>query len=651
MRKLILSLLALLSAVVSLAQNYDAHKAFTADPYLIRDNAYRSANGSPGAGYWQNAVNYSINASFDTSNNILKGTEIIEYSNKSPDSLDFLWLELDQNADMENSLAQSLKQPGLSPDQGKGFKLSKAAIWQNGQWKDLQYLIEDTRMQLRLQKPLAGGHSLKIKIDFSFRLLSRSAQGRAGILETKNGKIYEFGYWFPRLCVYDDLRGWNTLPFRGGGEFYLEYGNIDYKITAPAGLLAAGAGELLNGKEALNANILHNISIAKRSDTTVLIRSLKDMTVCPTKETSGKVTWHFQMKNTRDVAFALSKAFIWDGAGLQLENGKTVFVQSFYPEESISDESHWELATEFLKASIADFSKRWLEYPYPEAVSIAGKVGGMEFPAFTFDYYKLSPKSLWTIISHEIGHTWFPMIVGSDERRYPFMDEGFNTFIDIYAQQDFHQGEFAPKRDGEYAGGGGNPADEIIPVIAELQDGPTLMTPPDRMDYKYVHPLAYFKTAFGMVLLREVVLGPDRFDYAFRNYIKRWAFKHPAPVDFFRSMDNAAGADLGWFWKGWFYHNWQLDQAVTGLKYVQDDVTKGSLITIENKEQMPMPVPVTIKEANGAVLHFQLPVEVWQRGGKWEFQAPTTSKVTAVIIDEKHQLPDIDRSNNEWPKP
>jgi hypothetical protein len=272
----------------------------------------------------------------------------------------------------------------------------------------------------------------------------------------------------------------------------------------------------------------------------------------------------------------------------------------------------------------------------------------MEFPALTFDYYRAGGKGLWALLSHEIGHSWYPMIVGSDERRFPFMDEGFNTFVDIYAQQDFNHGEFAPKRDGEYAPKGGNPADEIIPVIKELQNGPTLMTPPDWMDYKYVHPLAYFKTAFGLVLLRDIVLGKDRFDYAFRNYTKNWAFKHPSPADFFRSMDNAAGEDLSWFWRGWFYNNWQLDQAITGVKYVDDDAHKGALVSIENKEQLPMPVSVEIKEANGKTQIVKLPVEIWQRGAYWTFQAPTTSKIISVVIDPKNQLPDIDRSNNIW---
>ncbi|AYD47153.1 M1 family metallopeptidase [Arachidicoccus soli] len=651
MRKLSFVVFTAILAHAAIAQNYDAHKAFAPIFYTSNGNEFRSADGAPGGSYWQNRVNYHVNVSFDTSANILKGTANIDYINNSPDKLQFLWLELDQNADMEDARGLSEMNPGIKASSEKGFKFSSISILKDGKWKPVDYIIDGTRMQLRLKDAIDGnGKALKIKIEYSFKLLKSSAGDRAGILETKNGKIYELAYWFPRMCVYDDLLGWNTLPFIGGGEFYMEYGDIDYTVTAPSGLIAVGSGELLNGKEIWNDKILKNLARAKSSEKTVVIRSLEDVknSSSPTRKTSGDVTWHFTMKNTRDVAFALSKAFMWDGAKMDLLHGKTAFAQSVYPQESVEGKSEWNRATEYLKASVEDFSRRWFEYPYPEATNVAGPIGGMEFPALTFDYYQVGGKNLWALLSHEIGHSWYPMIVGSDERRFPFMDEGFNTFVDIYAQEDFNHGEFAPKRDGEYAPKGGNPADEIIPVIRALQNGPTLMTPPDWMDYKYVHPLAYFKTAFGLVLLRDIVLGKDRFDYAFRNYTKNWAFKHPSPIDFFRSMDNAAGEDLSWFWRGWFYNNWQLDQAITTVKYIDDNVNNGALISIENKEKLPMPVSVEIKEANGKTQILKLPVEIWQRGADWTFHAPTTSKIISVTLDPNHQLPDIDRSNNVW---
>ncbi|AHF15895.1 M1 family metallopeptidase [Niabella soli] len=649
MYKFFTLLLCICYSIYSTAQNYDPNKVFAPGFYTFNGNAFRAADGTPGRAYWQNRANYAIEAAFDTTTNILSGTEVIEYINNSPNTLDYLWLELDQNVDKENSRAQSLTAPGLEPAPDKGFKLATVELNNGGAWQQAAYQVQDTRMQLRLKKALDSGKSLKLKIRFSFKLLKSSAADRAGILQTKNGKIFEFGYWFPRLCVYDDLNGWNTLPYIGGGEFYFEYGNIDYKITVPAGMLAVGSGQLLNGKELLSDKVLTHLSKAHASDKTVVIYSQEDIKKqSPTKKISGTVTWHFAMNNTRDVAFALSKAFIWDGAKIDLPSGKTAFAQSVYPEESVQGKSEWNHATEYVKASVEDFSKKWFEYPYPEATNVAGPIGGMEFPALAFDYYREGGKGLWALVSHEIGHTWYPMIVGSDERRYPFMDEGFNTFIDIYAQEDFNKGQFAPKRDGEYAPKGGNPADEIIPVIKATKNGPTLLSPPDGMDYKYVHPLAYFKTAFGLVLLRDIILGKDRFDYAFRSYTKNWAFKHPSPVDFFRTMDNAAGEDLSWFWREWFYNNWELDQAITDVKYVDGDPAKGALITIENKEQMVMPVPLAVAERNGHTQHIRVPVEVWQLGAKHTIKVNTTSRLASVVIDPKNQLPDSNRENNKW---
>ncbi|HTN39075.1 MAG TPA: M1 family metallopeptidase [Arachidicoccus sp.] len=637
------------------AQHYDAHQAFAPTLYTSNGNAFRSANGDPGAKYWQNQANYKLSATFDSSTHMLKGLATIDYINNSPDDLAFLWLELDQNTEKPGSLASILnpapkKNHENSPTDALGFHFNKIQILQNGKWMDADYFVEGTRMQLRLPAPVKGnGQSLQIKIDYSFPLQKSSAGDRAGFMETPEGTIFEFGYWFPRMCVYDDIRGWNTLPFVGGGEFYFEYGDVDYQITAPSGMIAVGSGQLLNAKEVLDGKLFTQLQKAKQSDKTVVIRSKSDVqNGIATQKKSGMTTWHFTMKNTRDVAFALSSSFIWDGSKIDLPSGKNSFAQSVYPAQSIIADSGWTRATEFLKASVEDFSKRWFEYPYPEATNVAGPIGGMEFPALTFDHYSVSGKVLWMLISHEIGHSWYPMIVGSDERRVPFMDEGFNTFVDIYAQADFNKGEFAPKRDGEYAPGGGNPADEIVPVIKEVQQGPTLMTPPDWQDYKYVHPMSYFKTAFGLVLLREVILGPERFDYAFRHYTAKWAYKHPSPTDFFRTIENAAGEDLGWFWRGWFYNNWQLDQAVESVKYVNEDPKNGALITLENKEQLPMPVTILIKESNNKTHRVKLPVEIWQRGATWTFQVPSTSSLSTVTVDPEEQLPDTNRKNNTW---
>ena len=298
------------------------------------------------------------------------------------------------------------------------------------------------------------------------------------------------------------------------------------------------------------------------------------------------------MYNTRDVAFGASKAYMWDAAKVNLPGGKSALAMSVYPVES-AGRNGWGRATEYLKKSMEYFSKKWFVYPYPVAVNEAGMAGGMEYPGIVFDGMNDKEGELYWVTAHEIGHNWFPMIVGSDERRYAFMDEGFNTFIDVYADDEFNNGEYAPKRDGEYAPGKGNPADEIIPWLKDSA-APVMMARADQFPEKYRHPIEYFKPAFGLVMLREVVLGHDRFDYAFKKYIERWAYKHPAPDDFFRTMDDEAGEDLSWFWKEWFYNNWQLDISIQSVSYTKGNPANGADITISNLQKMAIPFTLEV---------------------------------------------------------
>lgn len=625
------------------AGRYDAHEAFAPMFYTAGANRFRSANGAPGPEYWQNRTDYKIVARFDTASKLISGKVQIDYTNNSPDSLSFLWLALDQNIDRADSRANARNQPPGTADRSPGFHLGQVRVTQNGRTYDADYVVNDTRMQIRLPQALPpSGGKIQLDIQYGFTLQQSGGGGRSGYLDTKNGRLFEVSYWYPRLCVYDDLRGWNTLPFLGS-EFYMEYGDIDYQLSLPAGMIVAGSGALMNAKEVLTPEEIGRLDAARGSDKTLVIRRPGEQA---TKTASGTLSWHFQMKNTRDVAWAASAAFQWDAAKINLPEGKNALAMSLYPAESAADSS-WGRATEYLKHSVEIFSRQWYPYPYPVAINVGGPVGGMEFPGITFDWWKSKNKGLFALLSHEIGHNWFPMLVGSNERRNAWMDEGFNTFIDIYAQQQFNHGEYAPKRDGEYAPNGGNPAEEIVPVITQPGIAP-IMTPADGLPSKDVHPLEYFKTAFGLVLLREIILGPDRFDYAFRKYTHDWAFKHPAPTDFFHEIENAAGEDLAWFWRGWFIDNWQLDQAVTAVKYVDNDPAKGALITIENLGKMPMPVLVKITGTNGESKRLQLPVEIWQRGGTWTFEVRTTGKIKTVVLDPDKQLPDVNRANNTW---
>ena len=309
--------------------------------------------------------------------------------------------------------------------------------------------------------------------------------------------------------------------------------------------------------------------------------------------------------------------------------------------------ARWGRATEYLKKSIEYFSEKWFVYPWPVAVNEAGIAGGMEYPGIVFDGLNDTASDLYSVTAHEIGHNWFPMIVGSNERRYGWMDEGFNTFIDIYAAENFNNGEYAPKRDGEYAPGKGNPSEEIIPLLKDTS-APTMMSRPDGASEKYRHPLFYFKPALGLVLLREVILGQDRFDYAFKKYIEGWAYKHPFPDDFFRTMENESGEDLTWFWREWFYNNWQLDLAVQSVTYKNNDYKNGADVTIVNLQKMAMPATIEFVLKDGSRQDIQLPVETWIQSAVHIIHLPTIQPLQSVTIDPAAMLPDSDRRNNSW---
>ncbi|HXR83019.1 MAG TPA: M1 family metallopeptidase [Hanamia sp.] len=626
---------------------YDWRELFGQDVFTKNGNEFRSANGAPGNKYWQNRADYMLHATIDTAENTLKGTETIHYSNNSPDELSSLWLQLDQNTykeDARSNFYTSGRRGGN--DHTNGYQIETVTIEYNGKTVKADYIINDTRMQIRLANGLSSKGKINIHINYHYKIPGAFG-GRTDFFTTKNGKIYEIAQWYPRMCVYGDLEGWSTLPFLGSGEFYCEYGDFDYTVTVPSGMIVAGSGELQNEKEVISPKQIERLNAARKSDKTIFIRTEDEVSNASKKSADKKlVSWHFKMNNTRDVAFGASASYIWDAARVNLPGGKKALAMSVYPVES-AGENAWGRATEYLKKSIEYFSAKWFVYPYPVAVNEAGRAGGMEYPGIVFDGMYAKSGDLYWVTAHEIGHNWFPMIVGSDERRYPWMDEGFNTFIDVYAADEFNHGEYAPKRDGEYAPKKGNPADEIIPLLQDSM-APSMMARADMLTEKYRHPLAYFKPAFGLVLLREVILGNDRFDYAFKKYIERWAYKHPSPDDFFRTINNEAGEDLSWFWKEWFYHNWQLDLYVQKVTYNNNDPKDGANITIANLQKMAMPCTLEIVLKDGTVQDLQLPVETWMQSDTHTIHFQTTQPIASVTIDPKNLLPDSDRKNNVW---
>jgi hypothetical protein len=616
---------------------------------------HHAADGAPSPTYWQNRADYTIQAALDTITNELRGNEAIHYTNNSPDTLHSLWLQLDQQtyrADSRSNYFTSL----ASDRHTAGYVLESVVLEYGGKHTDADYLITDTRLQIRLPLPLSNrGAKINIQIKYHYTVPGDFGN-RTDYVSTRNGKIYEIAQWYPRMCVYDDRQGWNTLPFLGSGEFYCEYGDFDYRVTAPRDMIVAGSGELQNPQEVLSAKEITRLAAANGSDQTVMIRSAAEIgdpkNIPASRAGKGTLTWHFKMNNTRDVAFGVSRAYVWDAARVNLPGGKKSLAMSVYPVES-EGEKAWGRATEYLKRSIEYFSRQWYVYPYPVAINEAGIAGGMEYPGIVFDGITDQGKELYWVTAHEIGHNWFPMLVGSDERQYGWMDEGFNTFIDIYAADTFNRGEYAPKRDGEYAPGGGNPADEIVPLLKDA-DAPVMMTRADGFAETYRHPMVYFKPAFGLVLLREVILGKDRFDYAFRRYIANWAYRHPSPYDFFRTMENEGGEDLSWFWREWYFHNWGLDLAVQNVTYPGNDPKKGVDVTIANLDRMAMPSTLELVWKDGSHQRISLPVETWLQSGKKLLHLPAGpggQPLSSVTIDPDKRLPDGNRTNNTWKGP
>ena len=625
---------------------YHPGETFAPNFFTNNGNEFRLASGAPGPAYWQNRADYNLKAKIDTLTEVLSCKETIDYTNNSPQALSCLWLELDQNtyrADARSNYYST----GVALHHTDGFQFESVSLQAGAKTFPADYLISDTRMQIRLPRELPAKAKIRILIQYHYQIPGVFG-GRNDFFATRNGKIFEMAQWYPHMCVNDDLLGWNTLPFLGSGEFYCEYGDFDYSVTVPAGVIVAGSGLLQNEKEMLTSVQEARLQNARQSDQTVMIRTPEEVNTQKVPEGVTKwKTWHFIMHHTRDVAFGASKAYVWDAARVNLPGGKKSLAMSVYPVESIGND-RWGRATEYLKKSIEYFSSKWFVYPYPVAVNEAGMAGGMEYPGIVFDGYKDKGGELYWVTAHEIGHNWFPMIVGSDERRYAFMDEGFNTFIDVYAADNFNHGEYGPKRDGEYAPGKGNPAAEILPWLKDPA-APTMLQRADQFPEKYRHPMEYFKPAFGLVLLREEILGPQRFDYAFRKYIQRWAFKHPAPDDFFRTMDDQAGEDLTWFWREWFENNWQLDLAVQSVSYTGNDYRKGSVITIRNLQKMVMPVTVEVTLKDGSRTDVRLPVETWLQTDTYHLHLPTTAEVDSVVIDPQFKLPDSNRDNNYWP--
>ena len=629
--------------------NYNYHETFGPLFYTKNGNELRSAGGQPGPKYWQNRADYKLDVRLNEQSNEISGTVLLTYTNNSPDKLPFIWMQLDQNLFKQDSRGQAIIPPGGSRSGARGqkfdggYKIKSVKILSVDKGKaiekNVEHFIEDTRMQVYLPVELSsGGGQLRLKIEYSFTSPDYGSD-RMGVLNTKNGKIFSVAQWYPRMCVYDDVYGWNTIPYIGPSEFYLEYGDYDISITVPASHIVVGSGELMNPQDVYTAEQQQRWKNAAQSDKTVIIRSATEVTN-PDSRPKGKqeLTWNFKLKNARDAAWASSASFIIDAAKMNLPSGKKSMAISAYPVESDGNGA-WGRSTEYTKASNEYNSKKWFEYPYPAATNVASNAGGMEYPGIVFCGAESKSGDLWGVTDHEFGHTWFPMIVGSNERLYAWMDEGFNTFINNLTSIDFNNGEYRQ----------GTPDMHALGKVLTNPGFEPVMSSPNNMKENSIGLLAYYKPAIALGILRDHILGAERFDRAFKTYVERWAYKHPTPDDFFRTMENVSGDNLHWFWRAWILNNWKLDQGIADLKYVNNDFKQGALITVENLEKMAMPIILEIKTKTGKVSRLKLPVEVWERNSRFTFNYPSTEEIVSIISDPDKVFPDSNPVNNTWP--
>ncbi len=639
----------LLYSQITLAQLSSNQRLF-APISEVQGNTYRTAMGTPAESYWQNKVDYTINVELDEEKKMLMGVVKITYTNNSPHALPYIWLQLDQNRFNPNSRGEKTQQASGDNDRYRGatdggytFKKVKA---NNAEIMKVSgagngYLVEDTRMQIRLATPLAPKTAVVLELEYDFKIPDFGAD-RMGIYKAEKGNIFQLAQWYPRMVVYDDIKGWNTDPYLGAGEFYCEYGDFDYAITVPYSHIVVASGELQNPAEVLTQTQITRYTQAKTSEKTVAVITKEE--AGDTKKTrptaSGKKTWKYKMQNSRDIAWASSSIVMWDACAINLPSGKKSVAQSFYPPE-VASNTGWGRSTEYTKACVEHYSKMWFEYPYPTAVNVAGVVGGMEYPGVSFCDAKSTQKDLWGVTDHEFGHNWFPMIVGTNERRHAWMDEGFNTFINHYSSKAFNNGEYKEDLNQGMVWS--------FYVAPQLKSGnrESITTYPDVVQAQALGMTAYFKPALGLYYLREIVLGQERFDYAFRNYIKNWAFKHPTPNDFFNAMNSAAGEDLSWFWRGWFLGTGMLDQSITDVSYPKEGE---ALVTIENKGEVLMPVLMEITDEKGEKSQVKLPVEIWQRGNVWKAKITAKNKIKSVKLNPDNMLPDLNSENNTWEK-
>jgi hypothetical protein len=587
MKRLPFGLAALcLTFSVSAAEPFD-DKFRQLDEVIPTGNAVRNAAGAPGHAYWQQRADYTIRATLDESKRAISASETITYHNNSPDSLGYLWLQLDQNVFATDSDARTSAtvasrdawSKARGEDDGMRFESMrsilenrsfdggyKIAAVKGADGQPLKFTINKTMMRIDLAQPVKPGEKIVFSVDFSYKINDAKVQGgRTGFesFEGDKNDLFEVAHWFPRMAAYYDVYGWQHKQFLGNGEFTLEFGDYDVQLTVPADHIVASTGVLQNPDAVLTATQRDRLARAKTSDKPVIIVTQAEASNAEKSRASATKTWHYKAANVRDFAFASSRKFIWDAQGYK-KGGTDMIAMSYYPKEG---NPLWEkYSTQAIIHTIEQYNKYSFDYPYPVAISVNGPIGGMEYPMISFNgprptkdkktgeltWSKRTKYGLIGVIIHEVGHNYFPMIVNSDERQWTWMDEGLNTFVQTLAEDAWEE---------NYPKGRGEPR-SITDYMRSRNQVPIMTNSESLLQFGNN---AYAKPAAALTVLRETVLGRELFDFAFREYAQRWKFKRPTPADFFRSMEDASGTDLDWFWRGWFYTTDAVDVSVDGI--------------------------------------------------------------------------------------
>lgn len=690
---------------------------------LPTPNEYRTGSGAPGPAYWQQKADYAISVELNDDNQSITGTETITYHNHSPDVLKYLWLQLDQNIlSSENTLKSTRTDKVTDSADAKsyamevsGFKAGfaiKAVEETSG--KPLAYFINNTMMRVDLPQPLKSGEKLSFVIDWSYNIVDRNIfRQRSGLeyFPEDGNYVYTIAQFFPRMCVYDDYNGWQNKQFLGTGEFTLPFGDYKVRITVPSDHIVAASGVLKNPQEVLSKTELDRFEKAKTTfNKPVIIVAENEAVKREKTKSKQKKTWEFQAENVRDFAFASSRKFIWDAQAVKI-GSNTPLAMSFYPKEG---NPLWEKeSTRAVKNTLEVYSKMTIDYPYPVAISVHTASIGMEYPMICFNYGRpkkdgsysqLLRQGMIGVIVHEVGHNFFPMIINSDERQTPWMDEGINSFVQLITELE---------RYPDISWSRGKPSS----VVNYMKGDQSLMRPLMTNSEQIVQLGAeqYTKAATALYILRETVMGRELFDMAFKEYAQRWAFKHPKASDFFRTLEDASAVDLDWFWKGWFYTTDVNDQTLEQVKWyrLRDDKSsienkgvksqKGDLaadaqtknydnfnngpepfslidtnpslygeflsrvddkaimsklrdkniyeVTISNKGGLVMPVIIEWTYKDGTTEFEKIPAEIWRINENKVTKVFVKDKeVTNIMIDPNMETADINIEDNIFPK-